>query len=74
MVMHRNKDYWGPDAEVFDPERFLDERVKLITKNPFMFLPFNGGKCAIIAYSSRNEAENRAKNLSRPAGKSPETP
>lgn len=28
----------------FDPERFLDDRVqKHITKNPFIFLPFNAG-------------------------------
>ncbi|PIL35071.1 cytochrome P450 [Ganoderma sinense ZZ0214-1] len=44
LLMHRRKDLWGPDALVFDPERFLDERVqKYLIPNPFIFLPFNGG-------------------------------
>ncbi|KAI6040650.1 cytochrome P450 [Pisolithus marmoratus] len=28
-------------AEIFDPDRFLDERLKYLTSNPFIFLPFN---------------------------------
>ncbi|KAI4524726.1 cytochrome P450 [Schizophyllum commune Loenen D] len=44
LLMHRRKDLWGPDAEEFDPDRFLDERLhKYLTPNPFIFLPFNGG-------------------------------
>ncbi|KAI6035665.1 cytochrome P450 [Pisolithus orientalis] len=43
LFMHRRKDLWGPDAEVFDPDRFLDERLKYLTSNPFIFLPFNAG-------------------------------
>ncbi|KAL4249120.1 cytochrome P450 family protein [Abortiporus biennis] len=44
IVMHRNKRLWGPDAEEFDPDRFLDERLhKYLVPNPFIFLPFNGG-------------------------------
>lgn len=43
FLMHRRKDLWGPDAEVFDPDRFLDERTKYHTKNPFIFVPFNAG-------------------------------
>ncbi|OBZ76515.1 hypothetical protein A0H81_03498 [Grifola frondosa] len=27
MNMHRNPKYWGPDAEKYDPDRFIDERV-----------------------------------------------
>lgn len=31
-------------ADVFDPERFIDSRVKkYLTPNPFIFLPFNAG-------------------------------
>ena len=31
-------------AEEFDPDRFLDERLhKYLTPNPFIFLPFNAG-------------------------------
>ena len=30
-------------ASTFDPNRWLDERVKYIVRNPFIFLPFNAG-------------------------------
>jgi len=44
FAMHRRTEYWGPDANEFDPDRFLDERVnKYLTPNPFIFLPFNAG-------------------------------
>ncbi|KAH6901554.1 cytochrome P450 monooxygenase pc-2 [Coprinopsis sp. MPI-PUGE-AT-0042] len=44
FVMHRRKDLWGPDADDFDPDRFLDERSKkYLTKNPYIFVPFNAG-------------------------------
>ncbi|KAK7451227.1 hypothetical protein VKT23_012565 [Stygiomarasmius scandens] len=44
FMMHRRKDLWGPDAEEFDPERFLDERYKkYLAPKPFIFLPFNAG-------------------------------
>ncbi|KAF8164833.1 cytochrome P450 [Crassisporium funariophilum] len=42
--MHRRTDLWGPDALVFDPDRFLDERLhKYLTPNPYIFCPFNAG-------------------------------
>ncbi|KAI9066444.1 cytochrome P450 monooxygenase pc-3 [Trametes sanguinea] len=42
--MHRDPKFWGPTAEEFDPDRFLDERVgKYLVPNPFIFLPFNAG-------------------------------
>jgi cytochrome P450 len=44
FLMQRRKDLWGPDAALFDPDRFLDERLhKYLTPNPFIFLPFNAG-------------------------------
>lgn len=44
FMMHRRQDLWGPDAEQFDPDRFLDARVnKYLIKNSFIFLPFNAG-------------------------------
>ncbi|KAI0030853.1 cytochrome P450 monooxygenase pc-3 [Vararia minispora EC-137] len=44
FLMHRRTELWGPDALVFDPDRFIDERVhKYLTPNPFIFLPFNAG-------------------------------
>ncbi|RPD66741.1 cytochrome P450 monooxygenase pc-3 [Lentinus tigrinus ALCF2SS1-7] len=42
--MHRDPIYWGPTAQEFDPDRFIDERLqKYLVPNPFIFLPFNGG-------------------------------
>ncbi|KIL67115.1 hypothetical protein M378DRAFT_160099 [Amanita muscaria Koide BX008] len=44
LLMHRSKDLWGPDADEFDPDRFLDDRLKkYLTKNSFIFLPFHAG-------------------------------
>ncbi|TFK64703.1 cytochrome P450 monooxygenase pc-3 [Pluteus cervinus] len=44
LLMHRRTDLWGPDAGEFDPDRFIDERLKkYLTPNPFIFLPFNAG-------------------------------
>ncbi|KAJ6513517.1 cytochrome P450 monooxygenase pc-1 [Mycena vulgaris] len=44
FMMHRRTDLWGPDAEEFSPERFLDERLKkYLLNNSFQFLPFNAG-------------------------------
>jgi hypothetical protein len=30
-------------ASTFDPDRWIDERIKHVTRNPFIFLPFNAG-------------------------------
>ena len=44
MLMQRNPDLWGPDADAFDPERFLDpKRSAKLTANPMMFIPFSAG-------------------------------
>ncbi|TFK68747.1 cytochrome P450 [Pluteus cervinus] len=44
LMMHRRKDLWGPDADIFDPDRWLDDRnQKYFLANPFIFLPFNAG-------------------------------
>ncbi|KAL5494825.1 hypothetical protein ACEPAI_287 [Sanghuangporus weigelae] len=44
FLMHRRTDLWGPDAQEFDPDRFLDYRLhRYLTPNPFIFLPFNAG-------------------------------
>ncbi|KAI0353450.1 cytochrome P450 monooxygenase pc-3 [Trametes cingulata] len=44
LMLQRRKDYWGPDALYFDPDRWLDERLNTyFTVNPFIFLPFNAG-------------------------------
>ncbi|KAF9186006.1 hypothetical protein BGZ51_001372 [Haplosporangium sp. Z 767] len=41
FVTHRMKEYWGEDAEEFDPDRWGPERVKMV--RPFMFFPFHAG-------------------------------
>ncbi|KAJ6481905.1 cytochrome P450 monooxygenase pc-1 [Mycena sanguinolenta] len=44
FMMHRRTDLWGPTAEEFDPDRFLDERLRrYVVTNPYCFLPFNAG-------------------------------
>ncbi|ESK81111.1 cytochrome p450 monooxygenase pc-1 [Moniliophthora roreri MCA 2997] len=43
FLFHRRKDLWGPDADEFDPDRFIDRLHKYLAPNPFIFLPFNAG-------------------------------
>ncbi|KAF7967615.1 hypothetical protein HWV62_33667 [Athelia sp. TMB] len=44
ILTHRRTDLWGPDAHEFDPDRFLDERVRTyLTPKPYIFVPFNAG-------------------------------
>ncbi|KAL5280177.1 hypothetical protein ACFFRR_004257 [Megaselia abdita] len=39
--IQRNKKYWGPKAEEYDPDNFSDENVA--QRNPNAFLPFSKG-------------------------------
>ncbi|XP_040155062.1 cytochrome P450 4V2-like isoform X2 [Anopheles arabiensis] len=41
FALHRRKDFWGADAERFDPDRFLPERCK--NRMGCAFMPFNTG-------------------------------
>ncbi|KAJ7598046.1 cytochrome P450 [Mycena floridula] len=43
FLIHRRTDLWGPDAAEFDPDRFIDHRLKYLTSNPYIFVPFNAG-------------------------------
>lgn len=43
LLIGNQTDMKSVSAEVFDPDRFLDERTKYHTKNPFIFVPFNAG-------------------------------
>jgi cytochrome P450 len=38
-AMHRRTDFYGPDAEVFRPERWEDDKLR----PRWGYLPFNGG-------------------------------
>eukprot|EP00002_Diphylleia_rotans_P012349 TRINITY_DN2417_c0_g1_i1.p1 TRINITY_DN2417_c0_g1~~TRINITY_DN2417_c0_g1_i1.p1 ORF type:complete len:506 (+),score=106.55 TRINITY_DN2417_c0_g1_i1:57-1574(+) len=40
-ILHRTKEFWGPDADKFDPGRFEGERIRAV--NSFAFLPFLAG-------------------------------
>ncbi|CAG9785193.1 unnamed protein product [Diatraea saccharalis] len=46
--IHRDPKYWGPDAENFDPDRFLPERLNL--KHVCSFMPFSQGPRNCVGY------------------------
>jgi cytochrome P450 len=44
LLMQRNKALWGPDADEFNPERWIQpDRVAKFVANPAMFAPFSAG-------------------------------
>ncbi|KAJ7726285.1 cytochrome P450 monooxygenase CYP63 [Mycena maculata] len=44
LLMQRNPALWGPDADVFDPDRWLDPaRIAKFVSNPTMYAPFSAG-------------------------------
>jgi cytochrome P450 len=49
--IQRRQSLWGDDADDFDPERWLDERVKVQTANPFIFVPFSAGPRSVKSRS-----------------------
>lgn len=58
LLIHRNKALWGPDAEQFDPERWIDRsRVKKFVENPTMWMPFSLGPRICVG---QNYAYNEA--------------
>ncbi|KAJ8732340.1 hypothetical protein PYW08_015070 [Mythimna loreyi] len=44
--IHRNPKYWGVDAELFRPERFLDTPLT----HPAAFMPFSSGPRSCLGY------------------------
>ncbi|XP_034824679.1 cytochrome P450 4c3-like [Maniola hyperantus] len=46
--VHRDPKYWGPDAEHFDPDRFLPERFKL--QHACSYMPFSNGPRNCVGY------------------------
>ncbi|KAG6337191.1 hypothetical protein ID866_1905 [Astraeus odoratus] len=58
LLIQRNKALWGPDADNFDPERWIDPtRLSKYTSNPTMFTPFSAGPRICIG---QNYAYNEA--------------
>ncbi|CAH0727718.1 unnamed protein product, partial [Brenthis ino] len=45
---HRDPKYWGPDAEHFDPDRFLPERFNL--EHACSYMPFSNGPRNCVGY------------------------
>ncbi|KAF9220585.1 cytochrome P450 monooxygenase CYP63 [Gyrodon lividus] len=58
LLIQRNKALWGPDADEFDPERWIDpKRLSKFTSNPMMFTPFSAGPRICLGQSyAYNEA------------------
>ncbi|KAK4053493.1 hypothetical protein OIV83_001660 [Microbotryomycetes sp. JL201] len=40
---HRRTDLWGEDANVFDPDRWSDDRLRFYKSNPLAYTPFSAG-------------------------------
>jgi hypothetical protein len=51
LLTQRNPTFWGPDADVFDPERWIQpERIAKFATNPMMFAPFSAGPRIVSSF------------------------
>ncbi|KAL0570432.1 hypothetical protein V5O48_011525 [Marasmius crinis-equi] len=58
LLIQRNTALWGPDADKFDPDRWIDpRRLSHFVSNPTMFTPFSAGPRICVG---QNYAYNEA--------------
>lgn len=53
LIIQRQRDLWGEDAESFDPGRWLVDSSRPAFLHAFAFHPFHGGPRLVIIASSR---------------------
>ena len=58
--MQRRKDFYGPDAQVFRPERWEGSEL---TNIKWGYLPFNGGPRVCLGSKLQNRSPGQGKKL-----------
>ena len=59
LLLHRNEALWGPDAHVYDPDRWLDERLQRVTNNPSIYIPFGAGPRNVSVLSGCHQSHRK---------------